>query len=48
MFPAPEGLQTEIRQVFALPIPKAVWKKMKSLQDRDYVRFVDECLRNGT
>jgi hypothetical protein len=43
MFLSPEGLRADIRQFFALPIPKRVWEKLKPLQDRDFVRFVQSC-----
>lgn len=43
MFPKPEGLRKDIAAFFALPIPRAVWEKAKSLQDREFVKFVEEC-----
>lgn len=39
-----EGLQRDVREFFALPIPKAVWEKIKPFQDRDFVAFVESCL----
>jgi hypothetical protein len=36
-----EGLRDDIRHFFALPIPKAVWEKIKPFQDRDFVRFIE-------
>ena len=43
-----EGLQQDVRGFFELPIPKAVWKKFKSLQDRKFVAFVEKCLHPKT
>jgi len=40
-----QGLQNDIRDFFALPIPKAIWEKIKSFQDKDFVAFVDDCLK---
>lgn len=40
-----DGLQKDIQGFFALPIPKAVWEKFKSLQDRKFAVFVDNSLR---
>jgi hypothetical protein len=39
-----QGLQKDIRDFFALPIPKAIWEKIKPFQDRDFVMFVESCL----
>ena len=40
----PEGLREDVKSLFSLPIPKAVWEKIKNLQDREFVKFVDGCL----
>ena len=40
----PEGLRRDVREFFELPIPKAVWEKIKPFQDRDFVEFVEDCL----
>jgi hypothetical protein len=40
-----EGMQDDIRQFFSLPIPKAVWERIKPFQDRDFVKFIDSCVR---
>ena len=37
----PDGLRKDIRWFLSLPIPKAVWEKMKSLQNDDFVAFVE-------
>ncbi len=38
-----EGLRRDIAQFFALPIPNAVWEKLKGLQNDDFVAFVEKC-----
>lgn len=43
----PEGMQKDIAEFFKLPIPLAVWEMIRSLQDREFVRFIEECLRGG-
>jgi hypothetical protein len=40
-YPKPEGLAQDIEMFFSLPIPRALWEKVKSLQDRRFVAFVD-------
>jgi len=40
----PEGLRRDVGEFFALPIPKAVWEKIKRFQDVDFVAFVEQCL----
>ena len=40
----PEGLRRDIRGFFSLPIPMAIWKRVKVLQNAAFVRFLDECL----
>jgi len=42
MFLAPDGLRKDIHGFFSRPIPKAVWERIKPLQDQDFVRFVEE------
>ena len=44
IFMQQEGLRRDVRSFFSLPIPKAVWREVKLLQDRDFVKFVEECL----
>lgn len=41
MFVSVEGLTKDVKEFFSLPIPKTIWKKIKSSQDKDFVRFVD-------
>ena len=38
-----EGLQNDVREFFRLPIPKAVWEKLKPFQDENFVSFVGCC-----
>jgi hypothetical protein len=37
----PEGLTPDIRGFFSLPIPLAVWERMKHLHDAAFVAFVE-------
>jgi len=41
MFVKLEGLQKDVGEFFAMPIPKAVWKKARPLQDRDFAEFIE-------
>ena len=41
MFSSPEGMKADVREFFSCPIPKAIWKKMRPLQNRNFVAFVD-------
>ena len=47
LYHRPEGLSDDIRGFFSLPIPRAVWDKSRALQNRDFTKFVDECLGGG-
>jgi hypothetical protein len=38
------GLRKDIERFFSLPIPRAVWEKVKDLQDESFVRFVETSL----
>ncbi len=42
-----EGLRRDVGSFFSLPIPQAVWKKMKIFQNGDFVVFVEKCRRGG-
>ncbi len=42
-----KGLQSDIRFFLSLPIPKAVWEKIKPFQDVDFVTFVESCLKEN-
>ena len=41
-----EGLRRDVAESFSLPIPKAVWEKIKVFQDRNFVAFVERCLND--
>ena len=41
-----EGLRKDVQEFFALPIPKAVWGKLKPYQDNHLVVFIESCLRH--
>ncbi len=43
-YPRPEGIAKDVKQLFSLPIPKRVWKKVRGFQDAAFVQFVDRCL----
>ena len=38
----PEGVSEDIRWFFSLPIPKAIWDKIKLLQNDDFTEFVEQ------
>jgi hypothetical protein len=38
-----EGLCDDVRSFFSLPIPKAVWETAKTLQNDDFVKFIESC-----
>jgi len=40
-FRKPHGLSKDIELFFSLPIPRAVWEKVKALQDAPFVKFVE-------
>jgi hypothetical protein len=42
-FQKPDGLRKDIERFFSLPIPSAVWVKVKALQDAPFVQFVEQC-----
>ena len=39
----PEGLRRDVWWFFSLPIPLAVWEKMKVLQNDRFIAFVESC-----
>jgi hypothetical protein len=45
-FVSPESLSKDIHAFFSLPIPAAIWKRTKALQDQDFVSFVESSLTN--
>jgi len=36
------GLHKDVERFFVLPIPRAVWEKVKDMQDVSFVRFVEQ------
>jgi hypothetical protein len=38
-----EGLRRDVAQFFSLPVPKAVWRKSKPLQNLEFAAFVESC-----
>ena len=38
-----EGLRKDVSEFFGLPIPREVWQKIKSFQDKDFVEFIGKC-----
>lgn len=43
-----EGLEQDVREFFTLPIPRAVWERLKQFQDGKFVAFVENCLHPKT
>jgi len=41
----PEGLLRDVQEFFSLPIPRAIWERIKGLQNDDFVAFVERCLK---
>lgn len=39
-----EGLRRDVAQFLSLPIPRAVWEKVRVVQNDDFVVFVESCL----
>jgi hypothetical protein len=37
-------IRADIISFFSLPIPRAVWKKIKAFQDKEFASFVENCL----
>ena len=44
MFVKLDGLERDIKEFFALPIPKAVWKLVRPFHNKNFVKFVERCL----
>ncbi|MBI5767656.1 MAG: hypothetical protein HZA93_07660 [Verrucomicrobia bacterium] len=38
---APDGFDADLREIFANPIPHAVWQNLRHLQDADFIEFVE-------
>ncbi len=37
------GVRDDVRWFFSLPLPRAIWEKVKPFQEKDLVLFVEEC-----
>jgi hypothetical protein len=42
---APEGLPSDIRSFFSLPIPREVWGRFRSIQNRQFATFINNIFR---
>lgn len=42
VLPGLDGLQKDVREFFALPIPHQVWQWSRQFQQADFVKFVEE------
>lgn len=40
----PEGLRKDVREFFALPIPRFVWNQQRRLHNESFVNFMNSCL----
>lgn len=40
-----EGLEKDVKTFFALPIPKAVWKRVRPFHDKDFVEFIETLVK---
>ena len=47
MFMLPEEIHSDISNFLSRPIPKAIWEKLKPLQDKEFVEFVERNRRKG-
>jgi hypothetical protein len=41
----PEGVKNDVRDFFALPLPKAFWSMARPFQNQDFAEFVEQCLK---
>jgi hypothetical protein len=46
MFVKLQGMQKDIQEFFSLPIPKAVWQRIKAFQNSDFVTFIENSLQS--
>jgi hypothetical protein len=42
-----QGLKRDVEMFFSLPIPRAIWERIKVVQNEDFVAFVEKCRRGG-
>jgi hypothetical protein len=40
----PEGVTEDVRWLLSLPVPRAIWEKLRPLQNDDFVAFVEACV----
>lgn len=43
----PAGIKEDIRKIFSLPVPRAVWEQARPMQNQDFADFVDSALRTN-
>jgi hypothetical protein len=41
-----EGMAKDVKAILSLPIPYAIWQRVKPFQDRDFVEFVELALNS--
>lgn len=46
LYPKLDGVEEDVGSLFTLPIPSTCWKRVRPLQDRDFVAFVDGCIQD--
>lgn len=46
LFESPENVTADIRGFFLLPVPNAIWKQIRQMQDREFVAYVESALRS--
>jgi hypothetical protein len=44
LFKAPEGAAQDVRDLLSRPIPAAIWKEIRGLQDKGFVAFIEGSL----
>lgn len=42
-----EEVELDVGHFFSLPIPRSVWEQSAKYQNREFVHFVDQCLKNA-
>jgi hypothetical protein len=48
VFPELDGLRQDVRDFFDLPVPKTAWQTIEQFQEKDFIRFMKECLAFGS
>lgn len=41
---SPEQLESDLRDFFSFPVPRAAWGKLRRYQDRDFAEFIERLL----